>query len=163
MQAAVKATTDEVLHLNSTISELKKQLEGARRDSHSTASRQSAAQTAAADQLRQLGQVRRCLLTHAGRQNEHVCNSLCSTPCTCSTRCLQGSTQKTGADSHASVQVKLATDNLYQRCKLRLGAVHTVDPETPVQLSFIGNYISDLAFILKESKVPGSRLAVKAA
>ena len=58
MQAAVKATTDEVLHLNSTISELKKQLEAARRDSHAAASRQSASQAAAADQLRQLGQVR---------------------------------------------------------------------------------------------------------
>ena len=59
--------------------------------------------------------------------------------------------------------MRLATDNLYQMCKARSGAVHTVDPETPVQLAFIGNYISDLAFILKESKTPGSRLAVKAA
>ena len=56
--------------------------------------------------------------------------------------------------------MRLATDSLYQLCKLRSGAVHTVDPETSVQLSYIGNYISDLAFILKE-KASGSRPGVK--
>ena len=58
MQALVKATTDKVLHQNSTISELKKQLDAARRDSHVAASQRSASQAAAADRLRQLGQVR---------------------------------------------------------------------------------------------------------
>ena len=58
LQKLVKVTTDQVLHQNSTISELKKHVEAARRDSHTAASQHSAGQLAAADRLRQLGQVR---------------------------------------------------------------------------------------------------------
>ena len=52
------------------------------------------------------------------------------------------------------VQIKLTSDNLYQRCKQRTGSgAHAPDLDTSGQLTFVGNFISDLAFIVNESKL----------
>ena len=51
-------------------------------------------------------------------------------------------------------QIKLTSDNLYQRCKQRTGSgAHAPDLDTSGQLTFVGNFISDLAFIVNESKL----------
>lgn len=59
-------------------------------------------------------------------------------------------------------QVVLSTDNIFNRCRARSKIAYPSESNPLQQLDVIGNYVSDLAFIIKQNRAEKARAAKEA-